>query len=394
MRSRGRGCRERQDAVRYGQLSFRVAPLAVLVTAAAASLLFGHAWSARMAAVPWLVAIVLIGLPHGAADLAVSRRLCGWPATVRLFAVYAALMAAVTLAMVLAPQPTVVLFAALSVWHFGLSHAQGQSPPLPEGWPWQAVAAVARGASVLGVPLAVWPAETAAVVTDLIRLVGWAQAGTPPAFAPAAIRLTGICLTLTAMLALATEAGASRHMPGALRRSGDTLVDLLIIGLLGTSADPLFAIGFYFLCWHAWREMQPLMAVIAQPAGVFVQSQPAGVFVQSQPAGSDQPTAGLATLVRELAVVHAAALPLLIPTWTALAVGWWLLSPSHSPHDLAVLSLAVYLVVTPAHEALHDVLRAGGPLRRRQASPSEGRPTPSSPFRPLAHACTARSASS
>lgn len=342
----------------HGQLSFRVAPLAVLVTAAAAALLFGPAWSARMAAVPWLVALACVGLPHGAADLAVSQRLCGWSATLRLFAVYTALMAAVMLALVLAPRPTVVLFAALSIWHFGLSHAEGQSPPPPASWPWQTLAAVARGASVLGVPLAVWPAETAAVVTDLIRLVGWAESAQPPAFAPAAIRMAGICLTLTAMLALATEAWASRHTPGALKRSGDTLLDLMIIGLLGASANPLFSIGLYFLCWHAWREMRPLMAVIAQPAGV---------FVKSQPAGGDQATTEQTTLVRKVAAVHVAALPLLIPTWAALAAGWWILSPSHSMLDLAVLSLAVYLVVTPAHEALHDVLRTGGPLGRSAA---------------------------
>ena len=327
----------------HGQLSFRVAPLAALLTAAALSFLFGTTWSARMAAVPWLIALVAVGLPHGAADLAVSRRLCGWPATVRLFAMYAALMVVVMLALVLAPQPIVVLFAALSIWHFGLSHAHGQSPPMPMGWPWMALAAVARGASVLGVPLAVWPAETAAVVTDLISLVGGGAAGTLRAFPPQAVRTTGVCLTAAALTALAIEAVATRRQPGADRRSAEALADLLIIGLLGAAADPLFSIGLYFLCWHAWREMRPLMGVITPPA-----------------AGDSPPASDLTTLVRGVAAVHIAALPLLIPTWAALGAGWWLLSPSHSPRDLAVLSLAVYVVVTPSHEALVDYLAAVG----------------------------------
>ena len=357
-------------------LLFRVAPLGCLLAAAITSLLLGPAWSMRMAAVPWLVSLVAVGLPHGAADLAVSRRLCGWPATLRLFVVYASLMVAVAAALLLAPRLSVVLFAALSIWHFGLSHAEGQSPPPPAAWPWQTLAAVARGASVLGVPLAAWPAETSSVIAHLLALVGRATGGPPAAFAPVAIHMAGICLMLTAMMALAIEAWASRDTPEALRRSADTLVDLLVIGLLGATADPLFSIGCYFLFWHAWREMRPLMAVITPPAG------------------SDRRTSGLATLVRNVVAIHGAALPLLIPTWTALTAGWWLLSPSHSMNDLAVLSLAVYLVVTPAHEALHVVLRAGSLLRRRLASPRGVRQTPFSPFRQPARSCTVRSASS
>jgi len=95
--------------------------------------------------------------------------------------------------------------------------------------------------------------------------------------------------------------------------------------------------------------MRPLMAVITPSA-----------------AGDDPPAGDLTTLLRGVAAVHIAALPLLIPTWAALGAGWWLLSPSHSPRDLAVLSLAVYLVVTPSHEALVDFL-----ARFRAASLSE-----------------------
>jgi len=354
--------------VNDGHVSFRVAPLAVLVTAAAAALLFGPAWSARMAVFPWLVALFVVGLPHGAADLAVSRRLCGWPITLRLFAAYAALMAAVLSALVIAPQPTVTVFAALSIWHFGLSHAQGQSPAVPAGWRWQTLAAMARGASVLGVPLAAWPAETSAVIGRLLSLIGKAGPVEPPAFASEAIRVAGLCLTITGMLSLASEAVLTRHAPGCLRRSADTLLDLLIIGSLGVSADPLLSIGLYFLCWHAWREMRPLTTLLAQPAG------------------SDHSTTDMATLVRNVVAVHVAALPLLIPTWAALGAAWWLRSPSHSLGDLAVLSLAVYLVVTPAHEALHDVLRAGCPPRSRRTQSSPCR----HPFQP----CAVHSASS
>jgi hypothetical protein len=67
--------------------------------------------------------------------------------------------------------------------------------------------------------------------------------------------------------------------------------------------------------------------------------------------------------------------------------------PAFSPSDLAILSLAVYLVGTAAHEAVHDILRAGGPLRPRLASLTGAR-SPSVPFRQPVPACIARSASS
>lgn len=54
--------------------------------------------------------------------------------------------------------------------------------------------------------------------------------------------------------------------------------------------------------------------------------------------------------------IHAAALPLLVPTWFAIGIAWWLRSPAHSGHDLAILSIAAYGVVTPAHECLERML--------------------------------------
>lgn len=357
--------------------AFRIVPLGCLLAAAILSLLFRPGWSMRMAAVPWLVALVAVGLPHGAADLAVTRRLCGRPAALRVFAIYAASMAAVLLGFVAAPRLTVTLFAAVSIWHFGLSHAQGQSPPPSAAWRWQAVAATARGASVLGVPLAAWPAGTSAVIAHLSAFVHRAGTGPPPAFDPAMIHLAGVWLVLAGLIALSIEAWAFRRTPGGPERAAETLVDLLIIGLLGATADPLFSIGLYFLCWHAWREMRPLMAVIAPRTGTGMQGEGPG------PA-----------LLRNVAAVHVAALPLLIPTWTCLAACWWLLSPTHSARDLAVLSLAVYLVVTPAHETLQGLLRADGPLRPRTASPNGLPRTALSPFRQPAHSCIARSVSS
>jgi hypothetical protein len=155
------------------------------------------------------------------------------------------------------------------------------------------------------------------------------------------------------------ETVAARHVPSALRRSADTAIDLLVIGLLGASASPLFTVGIYFLAWHSWRHMRTLAPVVA------------GV----RPADPR-------SLGRALFRIHVAALPLLVPTWGVLLACWWAVSPGHTLHDLAILSLAVYLVVTPSHDLLIDLLRS-----RTATDSSASRHSPT-----VSRSCAARSA--
>ena len=350
---------------RFEELVFRWLPLAGMLAASVAAFVFGPGWSARAAAVPWLISLVFVGLPHGAADLAIAQRLGSRTAAARMFIGYLAVMAAVFVGFAVFPVPLVLLFATLSIWHFGMSHADGQSPSIPAAfWP-RLRAAVARGAGVLGVPLACWPAETSAVAARLLSVMGGnAAAGS---FAPAGVRATGIALVAIALAAVSLEVFETRRVPGAARRSFATLVDLAVIGLLGITTDPLFSVGMYFLCWHAWRHLWLLSPLVARV----------------QPA--DAPTLG-----RALLRLHVAALPLLIPTWTVLLAGWWWLSPDHSLRDLAILSLAVYLVVTPSHDLLIDLLRARtGPARETGDQAAADGPTSTVP-----PSCAARLASS
>ena len=120
-------------------------------------------------------------------------------------------------------------------------------------------------------------------------------------------------------------------------------MDLAAIGLLEATTDPLFAVGCYFLGWHAWRQMRLLA-----------------------PALGCGPITGAQSLLAALGRIHAAALPLLVPTWAAMAAAWWWLPATHVSRDargLAILSLAVYVVVTPSHDLLMDWWRS----RVRQA---------------------------
>lgn len=334
---------------------FRTLPLLVMAAAAAGGVVWGAGWSERVAAVPWLVSLAVVGLPHGATDLAISRQTWGRRATVRLGVAYLAGMAVVALLFAIAPLPVIALFAAVSVWHFGMAHADGQTPPIA-GQAWARVlAAVARGGLVLGVPLACWPEATATVVADVVRLV----TGQPCVVASGIVRTAGIVASGLAVASLVIEATAGWQQPALRRRTIETASDLAVIALLGATTAPLFSVGLYFFWWHAWRQMRQLAPLVAGEAPSDARS-----------------------LAASLVAIHRVGLPLLLPTWLVLTTAWWLMSPAHSAHDLAVLSLVAYLVVTPSHDLLIDLLR--------QRSAGRTADTPSSTLPP---SCAARSQS-
>lgn len=328
----------------FSALTFRVGPLACLAAAALAAVVWGPAWSAGAAPLPWIVSLAFVGLPHGAADFALSRRTWRGRPLAGLWLAYLAIMAAVAAAFVTAPVPVIVAFAALSVWHFGLAHTDGEQPER-QTWGGRIPAALLRGCVVLAAPLAVWPAETAAVAAELMTLVP----GPGRVFDPAAVRSAGFGLGTVAAAAAVLEGWLAWRRPADRRRWLAGLLDSGVILALGCVADPLFAVGLYFLVWHGWRQMQPLVTAVE----------------------GDSP-ADWRTLAAGLTRIHAAALPLLVPTWLAIGGAWWAWSPGHTARDLAILSIGAYLVVTPAHELLGDLLRVI--TRHRTAAPR--RPAP------------------
>lgn len=335
----------------FQDAAFRRLPLAVMLASAAACLAWGPGWSVRAAPWPWLASLALVGLPHGAADLAVTRRLLGRTGVLRLFVGYTAIMLIVGAAFATWPATVLASFLALSGWHFGAAHADGQSPPLRRRPGGLFLAAVARGASVIGMPLAAWPEAAAEVARSLAAL-----AGTDWVADPAAIRSAGTACVAVGAASLAAEAWSTRQDPGGPGRSLATLGELTVFGGLAVVADPLFSVGTYFLCWHAWRQMRLLAPVIGAT-----------------------PIHDARSLARALGEIHLAALPLLVPTWAALAALWWLVPAAHSTRGLAILSLAVYIVVTPSHDLLRDWWRsrttsdeAAGRRPRRQSAGSHG----------------------
>jgi Brp/Blh family beta-carotene 15,15'-monooxygenase len=320
-------------------------PLACLAAVAAAAAVTGPGWSERLAPLPWLLSLAVVGLPHGAADFAISRRACcGWQLA-GLWLAYAAIMALVAVAFMAAPVMALAAFAALSAWHFGAADADLDRPP-PTGWA-RAVTAAARGCPTLAAPLAARPEATATAASELLALA--LPAGRM--VTAVQVQTAGIVLAAVAVAAIVADGLLARRQTGDPSRWLWHLVALGVLLALGLCTDPLFSVGLSFLVWHSWRQMGPLAAEVT------------GAWPSSWH-----------ELAGALVAIHAAALPLLLPTWGVLAAAWWLWSPEHDLRDLAILSIGVYLVVTPAHELLGEILRlvAGG-APRRQASRWGGR---------------------
>ncbi|MGB8851990.1 MAG: Brp/Blh family beta-carotene 15,15'-dioxygenase [Pirellulales bacterium] len=340
--------------------AFRVLPLVLMLVLAVAGWLWGDEWSARYAACPWVVSLVCVGLPHGAADLAVARRRM----TGRQLAVaasgYVAVLGVSLLAFVAAPAIVLPAFMVLSAWHFGL--------PL--------------GGFAVGVPLIAWPDATA----DVAREVADVVVGQPQ-FTSTDVRGLGLTIVAVSLVVLIRNVTrAARH--GGWRAAVANVLDASVITLLGLTTDPLFSVGVFFLCWHAWREMPHVASDISGSTAIreargSVQARGAfGPSLRGPPRRdlyrprSRRPAYDARELVLQLVTVHLAALPLLVPTWLALAAAWGLLPGSrleHSLRGLAILSLAAYVVVTPPHVAA--VSLGGRMMRLGRADALHGRPS-------------------
>lgn len=294
---------------------------------------FGSAALKPIEMVPWLVSLGFVGLPHGAADLAVLRAGLEGKSMTRFFAAYSLGLAAMTVLLVVYPNLLMASFMLFSLWHFG--HADTAATGRFDHWFLTVATSFYRCGVILGCALTFWSRVVAALVADAssllhpIRMLFGLSALSAHPVTIEHVRLTGLLV-----LALSGLAGLIRLIFFCFRsnfndlREQDfqTVLAWILLAGLSLVAPPLLSVGLMFLLWHAGQQI-PL---IAKRLGASESASPA----------------------QHLLLVHRAALPLLIPAWLALGLAWHQLSPTHSLHDLTLLSILMYLVVTPSHELL------------------------------------------
>lgn len=220
--------------------SFETRPIA------ARPALWSLAWTASVAVVGFAVGqsvppalllalAVMVGLPHGAADLDAGRsafRSCGRAWWQPFLLVYLGLVGLTLAAWAIAPFATLGAFLLLAAYHFGEQDAAGS--PVAD-W----LAALAHGGAVIVVPTIAHPQ---AVEQIFAVLVG--------ADAPTLTRLIAEPIAAAWLAIVAAQAWRNTRN-GSWRAS----VDLVLVTMLFAAAPPLVAFALYFAFLHTPRAL-------------------------------------------------------------------------------------------------------------------------------------------
>ncbi|MEM1213230.1 MAG: beta-carotene 15,15'-dioxygenase, Brp/Blh family [Planctomycetota bacterium] len=289
-----------------------------------------------LAAWPWLIALVVFGMPHGAADWVVhraDRRHRGRSRGLLSFTGYLVWMAAAAASLYLAPLLTVAGFFVLTAFHFGMAdatHALGSSHTLSKSdrsaW-W--TLGVCRGALVLAIPFAMDPAG-AWLPFAVLTQIGVTELGLPVTTLQA---LAGVA---AAVLLLALIGALVRLRPGVWRQSRHWFVleSVAAVALLALT-PPLFAVGAYFLCIHAPKHTLRL-----------------SMLDRWISPGRYAAFPGAAKLPARLLHVHRESLALW-PLSIAIILAWALLLPDGlTATTVAAASIGFYIVTTLPHHLL------------------------------------------
>ncbi|MER6594339.1 Brp/Blh family beta-carotene 15,15'-dioxygenase, partial [Micromonospora purpureochromogenes] len=195
----------------------------------------------------FLIAGLLLGLPHGAVDHLVPAWLwaCARPLSARmaLLVVYTAVAGAGLAAFRAAPDLALVGFLIVSVVHFGTAdvafHAERDRRRVRA----RVTAVLAYGGPPVVVPMALWRDQ----VDPLLATV----APQAPALLTVEVRVLALA---TVLCAVATTAIRDVHAG----RARDAVQPVLLAGLFSTVPPPL-AIGAYFAAWHSCRHVARLL---------------------------------------------------------------------------------------------------------------------------------------
>lgn len=193
-------------------------------------------------------AVSFIGLPHGALDHAVGRRLLRdfspFFAYGVFFAAYLAVVGFVITGWFVSPLVTVLGFFALSAWHFGLEEDERTSVNFLN---WLGI--VARGGMVIWVPIVFQANEVSRLLSLILPGGDLAVAG----------QIVGIVRALFPLLFFLTlyDFVSSRKGDRTARfvKHSERIDQLRIFTffVLFSLADPLVSFSIYFCGWHSIR---------------------------------------------------------------------------------------------------------------------------------------------
>lgn len=246
-----------------------------------------------------VLAVALVGIPHGALDPALARWAGLWstPAGLAGFlGVYTALGLAALALWMLSPFAALVVFLALSAFHFSGDWADGLTP----------VTRLAAGVVVVALPTFLHPEP-----------VGWVFGAVAPSAGTPAL-VSGLQILAPVALGILAALLARDAWRGAAR--GRAVIEVAAVALLALAVPPLVFFAVYFAGLHSPRHGIEVMAAFPR---------------------------------RDRRFAVAAMVLTTLATFAWAAVAWWLMRPVVTP-DVATLRLVFVglFVLTVPHMAL------------------------------------------
>ncbi len=273
-----------RQAVRRSIARVTVYPAWALFLVVAVPFALGAEVSLTLQYVPLVASAVLFGMPHGAVDHLVPRRLA--PVSTRrsvvaVVALYAVLGGAYLLWWFLAPVSAAVFFVLLTWVHWGqgdvyLLGAVADGPlAYPRSVPHRLSTLVIRGAMPMAVPLVAGTEQYRRVVANFVTPFGGSVEAVAWVFDPATTGALGAALAAVTLLTLARGAVVRRSAVGVavspLVAAGPVAVvadrgvridaaELAVLWAFFWVVPPVLAVGLYFCLWHALRHVARLVA--------------------------------------------------------------------------------------------------------------------------------------
>lgn len=284
---------------------------------------------------PFLVSLFFLGMPHGASDFARIGDFLGavrWRTHCLFFSVYLFGMGLVLLLSLAAPGVALLIFAFISMWHFGRSDLYPAKSIVPS-----LLRLASRGTLLLSLPIAAQPDSVQNLVNGWMVIFGSEAPGDAAWDQVTSTALVLAGASMVSSVLIFALFGLQRDC-GSLRRE---FFETAVLVTMLTFLNPVFALGSYFLLWHSLRYLK-----VQRGREIFSCNR-----------------------LRELCGLDRRRAVLFLPTVAVYAALSILLFDSWSP-DLQVALLVVFFaVVTPSHEVLHAIIQ-------RSRSSTKVRPSP------------------
>jgi Brp/Blh family beta-carotene 15,15'-monooxygenase len=311
------------------------------------------ALTAEAAPVPFAIALVAFGMPHGAADWAVAARLSkrtGFAWRLVGFSGYLALMALSLGFIAWQPSLAALLFLVLTMFHFGMADATALGAD-NDGAVARWGLALGRGMLLLATAFAADPQAAWAPFAQIGEALSpwsaspWSASAWQPDLG-ALQRFAIVGVAVGAMLAVASAVARARAGHG--RIAARDLAEHALVAAMAALADPLFAVGCYFIGVHAFRHTRRLACTSEIVGRDQAAETTAGPISTASRCHECDEIPGFA---QRLLRVHFLSLPLMWPTALAFIPLCWLLG-GFTLHAITVASIAFYMITTLPHHLL------------------------------------------